>query len=140
MGTRASSGTSGIGRERNRHAAGRCAARGGSRAIPGAGDGRRDHQQSADRREPLPLARSDTDGHQGQRSGLEGQHMTTTPRTHTSNEQPLTLFWFLPTGGDGPYLGSTIGHRPADFGYLREIAVAADRLGFGGGLLPTGNK
>lgn len=52
----------------------------------------------------------------------------------------LDLFWFLPTGGDGPYLGSTIGHRPADFGYLREIAVAADRLGFGGVLLPTGNN
>ena len=32
------------------------------------------------------------------------------------------------------------GHRPADFGYLRDIAVAADRLGFGGVLLPTGNN
>ena len=66
--------------------------------------------------------------------------MTTAPGNHGANEQPLNLFWFLPTGGDGPYLGSTIGHRPADFGYLREIAVAADRLGFGGVLLPTGNN
>jgi len=57
----------------------------------------------------------------------------------TVGKQPLDLFWFLPTGGDGPYLGSAIGHRPADFGYLRDIAVAADRLGFGGILLPTGN-
>ena len=53
---------------------------------------------------------------------------------------PLDLFWFLPTSGDGPYIGSVDGHRPAEFGYLRDIAVAADRLGFGGVLLPTGNN
>lgn len=58
----------------------------------------------------------------------------------TSPNAPLELFWFLPTSGDGPYLGSEFGHRPAEFGYLREIAVAADRLGFGGVLLPTGNN
>jgi alkanesulfonate monooxygenase len=52
--------------------------------------------------------------------------------------QPLNLFWFLPTSGDGSYLGTEKGHRPADIGYLREIAQAADRLGFGGALLPTG--
>ncbi len=56
------------------------------------------------------------------------------------SEQPPDLFWFLPTGGDGPYFSSALGHRPADVGYLREIAVAADRLGFGGVLLPTGNN
>ena len=56
------------------------------------------------------------------------------------NDRPQNLFWFLPTSGDGPYLGSSLGHRPADFGYLREIATAADRLGFGGVLLPTGNN
>ncbi len=50
----------------------------------------------------------------------------------------LELFWFLPTSGDGPYLGSPQGHRPADYDYLRQIAVAADRLGYGGILLPTG--
>jgi alkanesulfonate monooxygenase len=49
------------------------------------------------------------------------------------------MFWYLPSHGDGPYLGSTEGARPADFGYMRDIAVAADRLGFGGILLPTGN-
>lgn len=54
-------------------------------------------------------------------------------------QSPLSLFWFLPTSGDGPYLGSSDGARPADFGYMRDIAVAADRLGFGGVLLPTGN-
>jgi alkanesulfonate monooxygenase len=52
---------------------------------------------------------------------------------------PLSMFWFLPTSGDGPYLGSPEGARPAAFGYMRDIAVAADRLGFGGALLPTGN-
>ncbi len=52
--------------------------------------------------------------------------------------QPLNLFWFLPTSGDGTYLGTEKGHRPADIGYLREIAVATDRLGYGGVLLPTG--
>jgi alkanesulfonate monooxygenase len=52
----------------------------------------------------------------------------------------LNVFWFLPTSGDGSSLGTERGHRPADFGYLRDIAVAADRLGFGGVLLPTGNN
>jgi alkanesulfonate monooxygenase len=51
---------------------------------------------------------------------------------------PLNMFWFLPTSGDGAYLGTKEGWRPAEFGYLREIAQAADRLGFGGALLPTG--
>jgi alkanesulfonate monooxygenase len=53
-------------------------------------------------------------------------------------KHPLDLFWFLPTSGDGSYLGTDKGHRPADIGYLRDIAQAADRLGFGGALLPTG--
>ncbi|HTW70151.1 MAG TPA: FMNH2-dependent alkanesulfonate monooxygenase [Acetobacteraceae bacterium] len=53
---------------------------------------------------------------------------------------PLDMFWFLPTSGDGRYLGSPAGHRPIEFGYLRDIAVAADRLGFSGALLPTGNN
>src|ERR1700755_2247821 len=53
-------------------------------------------------------------------------------------KQPLDLFWFLPTSGDGSYLGTDKGHRPVDIGYLRDIAQAADRLCFGGALLPTG--
>ena len=53
-------------------------------------------------------------------------------------QQPLDLFWFLPTSGDGSYLGTAKGHRPADIGYLRDIAQSVDRLGFGGALLPTG--
>jgi alkanesulfonate monooxygenase len=51
---------------------------------------------------------------------------------------PLNFFWFLPTSGDGPYLGTDDYHRPPDFAYLRDVAVAADRLGFGGVLIPTG--
>jgi alkanesulfonate monooxygenase len=50
----------------------------------------------------------------------------------------LSLFWFLPSSGDGRYLGAPDSQRPADYRYLREVAVAADRLGFGGVLLPTG--
>ena len=56
----------------------------------------------------------------------------------TTTDKPLDLFWFLPTSGDGTYLGSEQGHRPADARYLREIAQAADRLGFRGVLLPSG--
>ncbi|MER8404891.1 FMNH2-dependent alkanesulfonate monooxygenase [Mesorhizobium sp. M0185] len=54
--------------------------------------------------------------------------------------KPLDLYWYLPTHGDGPYLGTDERHRPATFGYLREIAQAADRLGFKGVLLPTGTR
>jgi len=48
------------------------------------------------------------------------------------------FFWFLPTSGDGHYLGAEEGQRPATIRYLREIAQATDRLGFDGVLLPTG--
>jgi alkanesulfonate monooxygenase len=58
----------------------------------------------------------------------------------SNDTPPLDLFWFVPTSGDGRYLGTSEGARPQDFGYLREVAVAADRLGFGGVLLPTGNQ
>ncbi|MDW6024171.1 FMNH2-dependent alkanesulfonate monooxygenase [Mesorhizobium sp. BAC0120] len=57
-----------------------------------------------------------------------------------SGKHPLDLYWYLPTHGDGPYLGTDERHRPATFGYMREIAQAADRLGFKGVLLPTGTR
>jgi len=57
-----------------------------------------------------------------------------------TSKNPLDLFWFIPVSGDGRYLGTEQGHRPADFDYLKEIAQAADRLGFGGVLLPTGKN
>ncbi|MDB5587207.1 MAG: ssuD [Devosia sp.] len=53
---------------------------------------------------------------------------------------PLRFFWFIPTHGDGRYLGSEDNVRPADFGYFKQIAQAADRLGFEGVLLPTGQN
>jgi len=56
----------------------------------------------------------------------------------TSTGDPLRMFWFLPTAGDGPYLSSQEGWRPVEFGYMRDIAQAVDRLGFEGVLLPTG--
>ncbi|VEB99089.1 Alkanesulfonate monooxygenase [Cedecea lapagei] len=52
----------------------------------------------------------------------------------------LNLFWFLPTHGDGHYLGSETGARPVDYGYLQQIAQAADRIGFTGVLIPTGRS
>jgi alkanesulfonate monooxygenase len=52
--------------------------------------------------------------------------------------RPLDFFWFLPTSGDGRYLGSDRGNRQPDNAYMREIAVASDRLGYDGVLLPTG--
>lgn len=52
----------------------------------------------------------------------------------------MEVFWFIPTHGDGRYLGTTKGARSVDFHYMQQIAQAADRLGFGGVLLPTGKS
>lgn len=52
----------------------------------------------------------------------------------------LNIFWFLPTHGDGHYLGTAEGARAVDHAYLQQIAQAADRLGFGGVLIPTGRS
>lgn len=51
---------------------------------------------------------------------------------------PIDFFWFIPTSGDGAYLGSSDLNRAPDYEYLREVAVAVDRLGYKGVLLPTG--
>jgi len=50
------------------------------------------------------------------------------------------VLWFLPTHGDGHYLGSSIGGRHVDLSYLKQIAEASDRLGYFGVLLPTGRS
>jgi alkanesulfonate monooxygenase len=50
------------------------------------------------------------------------------------------ILWFLPTHGDGRYLGTSIGGREVNFNYLRQIAQAADQLGYFGVLLPTGRS
>jgi alkanesulfonate monooxygenase len=52
----------------------------------------------------------------------------------------MNVFWFLPTHGDGRYLGTSHGARAVDLPYLTQIATAADDLGFGGVLLPTGRS
>jgi len=52
----------------------------------------------------------------------------------------MKLFWFIPTQGDGRYLGTTHLMRQTDHGYLKQIAQAVDQLGFEGVLLPTGNS
>lgn len=61
--------------------------------------------------------------------------------------RPIEVHWFLPTTGDGRSVvdffpdpsGKLPGSaRTADIAYLRQIAQAADRLGFRGVLTPTG--
>ena len=52
----------------------------------------------------------------------------------------LNLFWFIPTHGDSRYLGTTHGARITNYDYYKQIAVAADTLGFDGVLLPTGRS
>lgn len=54
--------------------------------------------------------------------------------------QNANILWFLPTHGDGRYLGTATGGRQTDFPYLRQIAQAADTLGYYGALLPTGRS
>jgi alkanesulfonate monooxygenase len=50
----------------------------------------------------------------------------------------MKIFWFLPTQGDGRYLGSASGARPSNHHYLTQVARAADELGYEGVLVPTG--
>jgi alkanesulfonate monooxygenase len=52
----------------------------------------------------------------------------------------MEIFWFLPTHGDGRYLGSAEQARSVNHAYLKQIAQAADELGFVGVLLPTGRS
>jgi len=57
----------------------------------------------------------------------------------------LSFHWFLPTQGDGRRLieearplGVAGRPRPASLGYLTQVALAAEELGFEGALTPTG--
>lgn len=52
----------------------------------------------------------------------------------------MNVFWFIPTHGDGRYLGTNVGARAVDSEYMQQIAVAADRLGYEGVLIPTGSS
>jgi alkanesulfonate monooxygenase len=60
--------------------------------------------------------------------------MNTVAPTHAN------VLWFLPTHGDGRHLGTTIGARAVSLPYLRQVAQAADDLGYFGVLLPTGRS
>ncbi|MGJ5206646.1 FMNH2-dependent alkanesulfonate monooxygenase [Bradyrhizobium sp. HKCCYLR20261] len=57
-----------------------------------------------------------------------------------SSASKPNVLWFLPTHGDGRYLGTSEGGREVNFNYLRQIAQAADQLGYYGVLLPTGRS
>lgn len=52
--------------------------------------------------------------------------------------QPLDFLWFIPSSGDGAYLGTDFLNRPNDPDYHLQVAQAADRLGYSGVLIPTG--
>ncbi|MBO9597246.1 MAG: FMNH2-dependent alkanesulfonate monooxygenase, partial [Cohnella sp.] len=52
----------------------------------------------------------------------------------------MEMFWFIPTHGDGRYLGTATGARPVDRAYTQQVARAADTLGYSGVLLPTGSS
>lgn len=53
---------------------------------------------------------------------------------------PLSIFWFIPSHGDSRYLGTSLGAREASLDYFKQVAVAADSLGYEGVLLPTGRS
>src|SRR5580765_5243141 len=52
----------------------------------------------------------------------------------------MKILWFIPTHGDARYLGTSHGARAADFAYFKQVAIAADSLGYEGVLLPTGRS
>ncbi|KHD84592.1 FMNH2-dependent alkanesulfonate monooxygenase [Bacillus ginsengihumi] len=52
----------------------------------------------------------------------------------------MEILWFIPSHGEGRYLGTTKGSRKTDYTYFKQVAQAADRLGFTGVLIPTGKS
>lgn len=52
----------------------------------------------------------------------------------------MEIFWFIPTHGDGRYLGTAKGARPVNYNYCKQIAQAVDELGYSGVLIPTGKS
>ncbi|WP_430911674.1 FMNH2-dependent alkanesulfonate monooxygenase [Methylobacterium sp. sgz302541] len=57
-----------------------------------------------------------------------------------STDGKTDVLWFLPTHGDGRYLGAAEGARDVSLDYLGQIARGADDLGYYGVLLPTGRS
>lgn len=52
----------------------------------------------------------------------------------------MQIFWFIPTHGDSRYLGTADGARQLSHDYLKQVAIAADSLGYEGVLIPTGRS
>ncbi|MDB5992813.1 MAG: alkanesulfonate monooxygenase [Herbaspirillum sp.] len=52
----------------------------------------------------------------------------------------MNVFWFIPTHGDSRYLGTAEGGRAVSHDYMKQVAIAADTLGYDGVLLPTGRS
>jgi alkanesulfonate monooxygenase len=52
----------------------------------------------------------------------------------------MHIFWFIPTHGDSRYLGTAEGARLLNLDYLKQVAQAADHLGYEGVLIPTGRS
>ncbi|OXM83828.1 FMNH2-dependent alkanesulfonate monooxygenase [Paenibacillus rigui] len=52
----------------------------------------------------------------------------------------MNIFWFIPTHGDGRFLGTREGARAVSYNYCKQVAQAADELGYTGVLLPTGKS
>ncbi|MFT3815080.1 MAG: FMNH2-dependent alkanesulfonate monooxygenase [Acidovorax sp.] len=52
----------------------------------------------------------------------------------------MKIFWFIPTHGDSRYLGTAEGGRAISHDYLKQVAQAADSLGYEGVLIPTGRS
>ncbi|MED5620249.1 FMNH2-dependent alkanesulfonate monooxygenase [Ideonella sp. BN130291] len=52
----------------------------------------------------------------------------------------MKILWFIPTHGDSRYLGTSHGARTTDLHYFKQVAVAADTLGYEGVLIPTGRS
>ncbi len=52
----------------------------------------------------------------------------------------MKVFWFIPTHGDSRYLGTGEGARQLSHDYLKQVAQAADSLGYEGVLIPTGRS
>lgn len=52
----------------------------------------------------------------------------------------MKVFWFIPTHGDSRYLGTAEGAREVNHDYLKQVAQAADSLGYEGVLIPTGRS
>ncbi len=64
----------------------------------------------------------------------------TPAQTPIDTDGRADILWFLPTHGDGRYLGTDHGARHVTLNYLSQIARASDALGYFGVLLPTGKS